>query len=226
MITFPASTLLNKPVPKTAFYKHLELNSRLKTRFVDDVERIVWTAKIAPSTLAVEDGKKVHEIVVFTITVKREDIPDDVFIVIDKQMPRHVLFLLQYGEKGRFLLNYKEPVEGTQSAYNIVKTMHSEWMPWDEMTIDLKGQSLDNIYESIAGQILGCGTSTSTDTKRAIVLQEEITKKQRAVEALQKRVRTERQFSRQVELNSEARALKKEISKLQEELKQFNPDKE
>jgi hypothetical protein len=29
-----------------------------------------------------------------------------------------------------------------------------------------------------------------------------------------------------VELNSEARALKKEISKLQEELKQFNPDKE
>jgi hypothetical protein len=222
MIQFPSSTIVNKLVPKTAFYKHLELNNRLKTRFVEDVERIVWSAKIAPSTLPIEDGAVVHEIVVFTITIKNEDIPDDVFIVIDKQMPRHVVFVLQYGDKGRLLLNYKEPIEGTKSVYNIVKTIRSAWLPLQDIELIIKGSSLDNIYEAMAGQILGFGTITSDDTKRIIALQDEIAKKQRAAEALQKKVRTERQFSRQMEYNTEARVLKQEIKKLQEELKQFD----
>ena len=53
MITYPVSTIVGKPVPKNAFYKHLELNTRLRTRFVDDVERIVWRAKCTPSSLNV-----------------------------------------------------------------------------------------------------------------------------------------------------------------------------
>ena len=51
MIDYPVSTLVGKPVPKNAFYKHLELNTRLRTRFVEDVEKIVWAAKYTPSTL-------------------------------------------------------------------------------------------------------------------------------------------------------------------------------
>ena len=48
MIQYPISTIVRKSVPKNAFYKHLELNTRLRTRFVEDVEKIVWTAKYTP----------------------------------------------------------------------------------------------------------------------------------------------------------------------------------
>jgi predicted RNase H-like nuclease (RuvC/YqgF family) len=130
--------------------------------------------------------------------------------------------VLQYGDKGRLLLNYKEPIEGSKSVYNIVKTIRSAWLPLQDIELIIKGSSLDNIYEAMAGQILGFGTITSDDTKRIIALQDEIAKKQRAAEALQKKVRTERQFSRQMEYNTEARVLKQEIKKLQEELKQFD----
>ena len=58
MIQFPPSTLVNKPVPKTAFYRHLDVNARLKARFVEDIDRILWWTKLAPSTLHVEDGKR------------------------------------------------------------------------------------------------------------------------------------------------------------------------
>lgn len=61
MITFPESTLVGKTVPKTAFYKNLEVNARMKQRFVDDVASVTWVAKIAPSTLNVTDGKAVME---------------------------------------------------------------------------------------------------------------------------------------------------------------------
>lgn len=52
-----------------------------------------------------------------------------------------------------------------------------------------------------------------------MALQDELARKRRVAEALQKRVRNERQFAKQMELNSEARALKREITKLEEELK-------
>lgn len=219
MLNFPTSTLVGKIVPKTAFYKHLEINTRLKTRFVEDVERIQWLYKLVPSTMNVDEGKVVHEIVVFMVTLKVEDTPDDVFLAIDCQMPRHVVFVLQYASRVRLLLNYKEWTDVDKTRLNILKTFHTEWMPQANVKLKLIGSSLDNIYEAFAGQISGFGTTNATDTKQIMALQDELARKRRVAEALQKRVRNERQFAKQMELNSEARALKREITKLEEELK-------
>ena len=150
----------------------------------------------------VDEGKAVHEIVVFLVTLKVKDTPDDVFLAIDRLMPRHVVFVLQYVNRGRLLLNYKEWTDVDKTRFNILKTFHTEWMPQANVKLKLIGSSLDNIYEAFAGQISGFGTT-----------------KRRVAEALQKRVRNERQFAKQMELNSEARALKREIAKLEEELK-------
>lgn len=218
LLKFPTSTFVGKLVPKTAFYKHLEINTRLKTRFVEDVERIQWLYKLAPSTINVDEGKSVHEIVVFMVTLKVEDTSDDVFLAIDRQMPRHVVFVLQYANRSRLLLNYKEWADADKTRFNILKTFRTEWMPLTEVKLELAGSSLDNIYEAFAGQISGFGTTNATDTKQIMALQDELTRKRREAEALQKRVRNERQFAKQMELNSEARALKREIAKLEEEL--------
>lgn len=219
ILNFPTSTHVDRLVSKTAFYKHLEINTRLKTRFVEDVERIQWLYKLAPSTMNVDEGKAVHEIVVFLVMLKVEDTPDDVFLAIDRQMPRHVVFVLQYANCGRLLLNYKEWADADKTRFNILKTFRTEWMPLVEMKLELVGSSLDNIYETFAGQISGFGTTNATDTKQILALQDEIAHKRRAAEALQKRVRNEKQFTKQMELNSEARALKREIAKLEEKLK-------
>ena len=78
---------------------------------------------------------------------------------------------------------------------------------------------MDKIYESFAGQVSGFGTNNVTDTRRIIAIENEIATKQKLAEALQKKIRKEKQFARQVEMNTEARALKREIAKLKEELK-------
>lgn len=218
ILNFPTSTHVDRLVPKTAFYKHLEINARLKMRFVEDVERIEWLYKLAPSTMNVDEGKVVHEIVVFRVLLKAEDTPDDVFLTIDRQMPRHVVFLLQYADRGRLLLNYKEWADVDKTRFNILKTFRTEWMPLAEVKLELAGSSLDNIYEAFAGQISGFGTTNAADTKQILALQDEITRKRRTAEALQKRVRNEKQFAKQMELNCEARALKREIAKLEVEL--------
>lgn len=155
ILNYPTSTHVDRLVPKTAFYKHLEINTRLKMRFVEDVERIQWLYKLAPSTMNVDTGKTVHEIVMFLVTLKAEDMPDDVFLAIDRQMPRHVVFVLQYANRGRLLLNYKEWVDANKTRFNILKTFRTEWMPLAKVKLELAGSSLDNIYEAFAGQISG-----------------------------------------------------------------------
>ena len=216
----PPTTKVGKPVPKSAFYKHLEVNARIRQHFVEDVASICWLYKLAPSTLNVADGTQVHEIVLFLVTLKARDCPNDVFLFIDERMPRHVLFLLEYEGRCKLLLNYKEWKESTSASFQIVKTFTTEWLPANQLQLSLEGQSMDALYEAIAGQVSGFGTSSAADTRRLIALQEELTRKQKLVEALQKKIRAERQFARQVEMNSEARALKREIARLKEELEQ------
>ncbi len=208
-------------MPKNAFYKHLELNTRLRTRFVEDVERIVWRAKYTPSSLNVEDGTTVHEIVFFEVVVKAEDIADEIFLTIDRLMPRHVVFVILYEDRCRLLLNYKEWADEQKGTFNIVKTFRTSWQPADSINLTIEGSTMDRIYESFAGQISGFGTKTAADTRRIIDIENEIETKQRLAEALQKKIRKEKQFARQVEMNSEARALKREIARLKEELKEL-----
>lgn len=222
-LKFPTSTKVGKPVPKNAFYKHLEVNTKIKQHFVDDVVGINWLYKIAPSTVNVIDGKQVHEIVVFWAGLKSKDCPDDVFLFIDQKMPRHVVFVLEYEDKYKVLLNYKEWKEGQADQFKIVKTFATEWLSADQLSLTLEGQTMDAIYEAMAGQVSGFGTTNAQDTKRIVELVALITKGKKEVEALQKKIRNERQLNRQMEMNGEARTLKKQIALWQNELQELKP---
>ena len=208
-------------MPKNAFYKHLEVNTKMRRHFVDDVVGINWLYKIAPSTVNVTDGKQVHEIVVFGAGLKSKDCPDDVFLFIDQKMPRHVVFILEYEDKYKVLLNYKEWKEGQADQFKIVKTFATEWLPADELSLSLEGQTMDAIYEVMAGQVSGFGTTNAQDTKHIVELEALIAKGERDVEALQKKICNERQLNRQMEMNGEARKLKKQIALWQTELQEI-----
>lgn len=71
ILNFPDFTLVNRVVPKVAFYSHLEVTARMKSAFIENVEQVVWLYKLAPSNLHVTDGKDVHELTIFLIKLKR-----------------------------------------------------------------------------------------------------------------------------------------------------------
>ena len=217
-LNFPQSTKVGKPVPKNAFYKHLEVNAKIKQHFVDDVARIDWLYKLAPSTLNVADGTAVHEIVVFSAVLKSKDCPDDVFLFIDQNMPRHVVFILEYEDRYKVLLNYKEWKDGQNGRFKIVKTFATGWLAIEQLSLPVEGQTMDAVYEAMVGRVSGFGTTKSADTRHIIELESLIAKGKRDVENLQKRIRAERQLNRQMELNGEARQLKRQIAQWQKEL--------
>ena len=227
-LKFPRTTIVGKPVPKNAFYKHLEVNAKMKQHFVDDVVSIHWLYKLAPSTINVEDGKLVHEIVVFSSVLKDKDCPNDVFLFIDRNMPRHVVFVLEYEDRYKVLLNYKAWKDGQNSQFDIIKTFATDWLTAERLLLTLEGQTMDALYEAMAGQVSGFGTTKAEDTKRIVELEGLIDKAKREVESIQKRIRNERQLNRQMELNGAARGIKKQIAQWQSELQEtkfVNSDK-
>ena len=227
-LKFPRTTIVGKPVPKNAFYKHLEVNAKMKQHFVDDVVSIHWLYKLAPSTINMEDGKLVHEIVAFSAILKSKDCPDDVFLFIDQNMPRHVVFILEYENRYKVLLNYKEWKDGQNGQFKIIKTFVTEWLTDNQLLLTLEGQNMDALYEALAGQVSGFGTKKAEDIKRIVELEGLIDKAKREVETIQKRIRNERQLNRQMELNGAARGIKKKIAQWQSELQEtkfVNSDK-
>jgi len=220
-LKFPRTTIVGKPVPKNAFYKHLEVNAKMKQHFVDDVVSIHWLYKLAPSTINVEDGKRVHEIVVFSAILKSKDCPDDVFLFIDQNMPRHVVFILEYDNRYKVLLNYKEWKDGQNGQFKIIKTFTTQWLTDNQLSLTLEGQNMDALYEAMAGQVSGFGTKKAEDTNRIVELEGLIDNARREVDAIQKRIRNERQLNRQMELNGEARGIKKQIAQWQNELQKL-----
>jgi hypothetical protein len=210
MILFPSSTLVGKSVPKTAFYRNLEVNAKVKQRFLDDVAGITWTAKIAPSTLNVTDGKDVHEIAVFRMELKRKEAPTDVLNAIDRQMPRHTVFLLQHEDDFCLLVNYKEWHDATNAKFDIVKTFRTEWTQANNLTLQLDGRDMDAIYTSIVKQIAGAViTSETTDIHSAVAQTKENEALLQKIEALEAKVAKELQPKKKFELHQQLVILKK-----------------
>lgn len=212
MITFPESTLVGKPVPKTAFYKNLEVNAKMKQRFVDDVASVTWVAKIAPSTLNVADGKTVHEITVFRMVLKKEEVPSDVLTLIDKQMPRHTVFMLQYEDKCCLYINYKEWHDAEQRQFDIVKAYQTKWTEVNTLSLNINDGNMDTLYSSFVKQVARTLiTSDANDIHSAVLQSKERESLLREISSLEQKVTKERLPKKKFELHQMILKLKQKL---------------
>lgn len=213
MITFPESTLVGKTVPKTAFYKNLEVNARMKQRFVDDVASVTWVAKIAPSTLNVTDGKMVHEITVFRMVLKNDEVPSDVLMLIDKQMPRHTVFMLQYEDKCCLYINYKEWHDAEQRQFDIVKKYQSAWVKDADMVLTIDGRTMDAVFSSFVHQIAeGQLNANTKDLHTAVMENKEREQLQKNINILEQQILKEKQPKKRFELHQKLVKLKAKLN--------------
>ena len=59
ILHYPQSAIVNRVVPKTMFYKFMEVNPRMKTRFVNDVVNITWLYKLSAASLNVTNREDI-----------------------------------------------------------------------------------------------------------------------------------------------------------------------
>lgn len=214
MIEFPETTRVNKNVPKNVFYKHLEVSTKMKRIFVNDVDRIVWGYKFAPSTLNVTNGKLVHEITVFEVILKVMECPSEMFVFIDKNIPRHTVFILKCDNYCCAVINYKEPIQGNASQpYKVTRTYQSEWKPEGEMSLQIEGNSMDALYENFVRQIEGGELLQKSGTlKEDIAKNTELEALKKEIAALKKRLAAENQPQKKFVLHKQLKELERNLN--------------
>ena len=217
MYNLPQSTIVNRVIPKKTFVNQLGANTRMKDHFTNDVVRVEWLAKLAPSTINVADGKEVHEITIFLVPIKDENCPDDIFSFIDGMIPRHTLFILRWGDMTCLHLNYKEWMESstnTNKTFRIAKTYRSQWIKDTEISLSIDGLTMDAIYEALVRQVAGERIIAQSESLREDV--EKSTQREmllKEIEILKRKEAKERQPQKKFVLHKKRIALELEISK-------------
>ena len=108
MLRLLKSTEFNKRIPKQKFYDNLTVSPTLKRSFVDQIRIIYWANKIAPSIVNLAEGKNVTEIEVFLIRLNQKTLDDNVLKQIDREIPYHILFILEQDGRYKAVIGYKE----------------------------------------------------------------------------------------------------------------------
>ena len=107
MINFPDATYIHRRMPKEAFYKRLSLTTALKDKFISDVDRIYIENSLTKDNLNLTADSEVKEILLLSITLKKQEFDGKVVEAIARQNPHQLVFLLTY-EDQRQLAIYSE----------------------------------------------------------------------------------------------------------------------
>ena len=216
MLGLPKSTEVNKRIPKQKFYDNLTVSPTLKRSFVDQIRIIYWANKIAPSTLNLEEGKNVTEIEVFHIRLNQETLDENVLKRIDREIPYHILFVLEYDGKYKAVIGYKEAAGSGKASFKVDRYYQTEWLLETELPVHLDGLNIDAVYENFVRQIAGnvLQAATPQESLKESVARDDRDDLQKQINKLQAKIRKEKQLNRQMEMNAELKKLRRELEEL------------
>lgn len=155
MIGLPKSTEFNRRIPKQKFYENISVSPTLKRVFIDQIKVIYWRNKVAATTMNLAAGAIVTELEVFEVKLNGKQLDESVLRQIDKEIPYHILFLLEYDGKYQAWTAYKEAAASGTNAFKVATYYHTDWLPEDELPLKVEGLSVDKVYENFVRQIAG-----------------------------------------------------------------------
>ena len=219
MLGLPKTTEFNKRIPKQKFYENINVTPALRRIFVEQIKVVYWRNKIAPSTINLEAGNDVTEIEVFEVKLNRVPLDVSVLRQIDKEIPYHIIFLLEYERKYQAWTAYKEKAGSGSNAFKVDTYYHTDWRLEDELGLKLDGLNMDAVYENYVRQIAGDALNAtvageSESLKESVERSKQIQLLQKQIDTLQKKIRKEKQLNRQMELNTELKKIKKQLEKI------------
>ncbi len=213
MLGLPERTEFNKRIPKQKFYENMEVSPALKRVFVEQIRIIYWRNKLATTTMNIAAGETVTEIEVFEIRLQEGQLEESVLRQIDREIPYHILFLLTYEGKEQAWIGYKEAAASGSNSFKVSRYYHTEWMPENSLQLSIDGLNLDAVYAGLVRQIAGDSlSSTQGETLQESVARDEAKQQLlKQIASLETKIRKEKQFNRQIELNEKLKKLKRKL---------------
>jgi len=206
----PASTVVNRFVPKEKFYSKTDVSPKVRQLFISEIEKITWSNKIAPSTLNISSGKLL-ELQVFEVQLKSHDISESVLRHIDKHIPYPILFIIKRDSSVKAAISFKEQNQRVENNMKVDTYFSTNWGA--EVNLQLKGNSVDSIYQNYLYQIAPqLKNEKSGNAKQAVESHKVNLKVQKQIDQINKQMKSEPSIAKKQELARKRHQLEKDLN--------------
>ena len=202
---WPPAAKFGRVVPKNKFYEHGKIAARVREKFVSEVQRITWAYKLADSTIHLRGTEAVPEIQVFVVAAKGDNVSDDVLVAIDRTVSFPIIFEINRDSGGegqtRMVACHKRlnGSSGQLSGY-----FSNSWLPADtERSALPSALDLASLYTGLLTPMLPVEARAGERLIEAMERAGHARKLEREIATLERRLRTEPQLNRKVELRRE-----------------------
>lgn len=206
-------------IPKERLYAEAGVTKAVRQRFIDEIQRVRWAYKLSEESLRLRGRDGLAEVQVFELELKGAEVSEYVLASIDKSVPSPIIFELHRNAPARAEVQLaaarKEPgFRGpTLSGY-----FKGDWVPASADRLGLPPAiDLPGLYAQIFTALMPMQSRSGEELSLAIARMTRIRKLERDIEALVRRMRTEPQFNRKVELRRELRTRQAELDSLTNE---------
>lgn len=210
---WPTATKFGRQVPKTKFYEHGTVSTAVREKFIAEVQRITWAHKLAESTINLSGNTEVPEIQVFQIAAKGDEVSDPVLAAIDKAVQTPIIFeVIRADGRIRMTATHKQLGSGAPKLGAYYTT---GWQPEDAERQPLPAAiTLPALYTALVQPLSGVSARPGEDLSEVSARLEAARKLEREIASLERKLRTEPQLNRKVELR---RTLKMKQAELEQQ---------
>lgn len=211
---WPAGARFGARVPKERFYERTASTAALREKFVAEVNRISWAYKLAAETINLPGSTEVPEIEVIQLDAKANDISLQVLASIDKAIPNPVIFEIHrdvtHGGAVQMTAAHK-PAGSPGPKPNAY--FSTGWMRSDTPRTPLPTAiSMTALYSALVGPLMPLVPRPGEGPAVVGERLDAVRRLEREISALERKLRSEPQLNRKVELRRELRAKQAELN--------------
>lgn len=168
-----------------------------KNRFpktdLSGVERITWLYKISPHTADFRHGDEVVEIQIFAVEFKKGVVNKRELVAIQKIIPYPILFIVH----GKSYFTVEDELFESDKQF----------LSSDSLTIEKRSAKLTDLFEDIAAVFIPLQRKHGESIADLVTRYKKLQTLQRDIATLQRKVNTEKQPNKRIELNNELKKL-------------------
>lgn len=210
---WPLTAKFGSRVPKEKFYERGTVSTAVRGQFVSQVLRIAWAYKLAETTINLPGSATVPEIQVFQIETKSGDVADQVLSAIDKAITYPIIFevtrAIGGGTEVRMVAAHKLLGSGVPklSAY-----YSTNWQSANAERHALPAAiSLLALYAAILEPLTPVTARPGEGMSEVVDRLAAVRRLEREITALERKLRTEPQLNRKIELRRSLKTRQQEL---------------
>lgn len=202
----PSTVLVNRAMPKKAFYEHLKVTGEIREQFVRLIEHIELVAAIKEASVHIPAGAGVAEIDVLALSLRDGEagpaVPYEAIDLIASTIPNKLLFACLTNDGACKLLVKRD------------RLYETAWQGQDDTVVELNESHLGEVWDSMCSQVV-FGTPDPTDFTERLGRKRRIEMLKAELEKLKRKQKNESQIAKRNKIFDQIRLIKAELNTLE-----------